>query len=87
MKKYIILFLILVFLQVPSVHALTNCTQIPQVECKGLLELYYQTDGPNWKESWNEKQNPCDWNRVNCQDGHVTKIDLSANQLKGTIPP
>jgi len=24
---------------------------------------------------------------ITCQDGHVTQIDLSANQLKGTIPP
>ncbi|MDM8561450.1 hypothetical protein [Candidatus Parabeggiatoa sp. HSG14] len=84
MKKYIILFLTLVFLQVPLAHALTDCTQIPQVECKGLMELYYRTDGPNWKEGWSEK--PCDRKGITCQDGHVTKIDLSANQLKGTIP-
>ncbi len=64
-----------------------ECTQIPQVECNGLLELYSNTRGYDWKESWNADQKPCEWKGVTCQEGHVTQIDLSANQLNGTIPP
>jgi hypothetical protein len=64
-----------------------ECTQLPQVECKGLVELYYRTKGYYWKEGWSADQTHCDWKGVTCQDGHVTQIDLSANQLKGTIPP
>ncbi|MEN8219418.1 MAG: DUF1194 domain-containing protein [Pseudomonadota bacterium] len=64
-----------------------ECTQLPQVECKGLVELYYRTKGYYWKESWSADQTHCDWKGITCQDGHVTQIDLSANQLKGTIPP
>ncbi|RKZ38410.1 MAG: hypothetical protein DRQ49_03770 [Gammaproteobacteria bacterium] len=64
-----------------------ECTQLPQVECKGLVELYYRTKGYYWKEGWSADQTHCDWKGITCQDGHVTQIDLSANQLKGTIPP
>jgi len=64
-----------------------ECTQLPQVECKGLVELYYRTKGYYWKEGWSADQTHCDWKGITCQDGHVTQIDLSANLLKGTIPP
>jgi Leucine-rich repeat (LRR) protein len=63
-----------------------ECTQLPQVECNGLVELYYRTKGYYWKESWSADQTHCDWKGVTCQNGHVTKIDLSANNLQGTIP-
>ena len=64
-----------------------ECTQLPQVECKGLVEFYFRTKGYYWKESWSAEQTHCEWKGITCQDGHVTKIDLNANQLKGTIPP
>ncbi|MEN8220494.1 MAG: hypothetical protein ABFS56_29920 [Pseudomonadota bacterium] len=63
-----------------------ECTQLPLAECKGLVDLYYRTNGYYWKESWSDDQIHCDWKGVTCQDGHVTQIDLSANKLKGTIP-
>jgi tetratricopeptide (TPR) repeat protein len=63
-----------------------ECTQIPQVECKGLAEIYYRTKGYYWKESWSVNQTHCEWKGITCQNGHVTQIDLSANQLRGTLP-
>ncbi|OAD21265.1 von Willebrand factor type A, partial [Candidatus Thiomargarita nelsonii] len=38
-----------------------ECTQLPQVECKGLVELYYRTKGYYWKEGWSADQTHCDW--------------------------
>ena len=64
-----------------------ECTQLPQVECKGLVELYFRTKGYYWKEGWSAEQTHCEWKGISCQDGHVTKIELSNNGLKGTIPP
>ncbi|MDM8565872.1 DUF1194 domain-containing protein [Candidatus Halobeggiatoa sp. HSG11] len=64
-----------------------ECTQLPQVECKGLVELYYRTKGYYWEESWSAEQTHCEWKGITCQDGHVTQIDLAANQLRGVIPP
>ncbi len=63
-----------------------ECTQLPQVECKGLVELYYRTKGYYWNESWNAEKKHCEWKGITCQDGHVTQIDLTANELKGAIP-
>jgi Leucine-rich repeat (LRR) protein len=63
-----------------------ECTQIPQTECKGLVELYFRTKGYYWEESWSAEQTHCEWKGITCQDGHVTQIDLSGNKLRGTIP-
>jgi hypothetical protein len=82
----------LVFTAVPLVYAKTDCTQvtqIPQVECEALVDLYHSTDGPNWsnKDGWNETNEPCYWFGVRkCAGGHVTELNLSDNGLSGTIP-
>ena len=63
-------------------------TQIPQVECKALLEFYRQTNGPLWKNNagWNKSKTPCNWQGIRCYYEHVTQLELSSNQVSGTIP-
>jgi parallel beta-helix repeat protein len=67
-----------------------NCksvTEIPKKECKALIALYDSTDGENWLDNtgWNVTNTPCSWNGVTCQDGHVTRLSLKDNNLKGSI--
>jgi len=66
----------------------TQVTQIPQSECEALLDFYYNTDGPYWKNNkgWNETNTPCDWFGVSCEADNVTELSLSENRLSGTIP-
>jgi len=79
------------FSWLPLAHAETDCgsvTDIPQVECEALLDLYHSTDGPNWKNNtgWNANNTPCNWIGVSCRSGSVTSISLHYNQVSGTIP-
>ncbi len=63
-------------------------TQIPQAECRSLYEFYRRTNGPVWKNNagWNKSKTPCDWQGITCHDGHVTRLELSHNQVSGSIP-
>ena len=63
-------------------------TQISKVECESLLELYHSTNGAQWKnnEGWNVTNTPCSWYGVSCENGGVTEIRLTYNQLTGAIP-
>lgn len=72
----------------PVFTSCSNQTQIPESECQALVDLYNQTDGPNWSNNrdWLALGYPCDWTGVQCQNGHVTQINLNANFLNGTIP-
>ncbi|MDM8565481.1 hypothetical protein QUF74_07495, partial [Candidatus Halobeggiatoa sp. HSG11] len=85
-------WLVIVMLFAVNVQATTNCsvvTEIPQIECEALVALYDSTDGDNWKSSygWNITNTPCSWKGVSCDDGHVTELYLSSNQLNGSISP
>ncbi len=102
-----VLVLVLGTLAVGGVQAATDCvivsaldvvlqTEISQVECESLLELYHSTDGPNWtnNEGWNVTNAPCSWFGVTCNAGYVTEIYLNddgngvyrGNGLTGQIP-
>jgi len=52
--------------------------------------LYYSADGTNWfrQNYWLNDESECDWYGVSCDiyPGIVTKIDLSSNNLVGSIP-
>ncbi|QSB27667.1 VWA domain-containing protein [Flavobacterium sp. CLA17] len=72
---------------------------IPQIEKDALLALYNSTEGTKWtsNQGWdfstpvisqnhsNNGANP-GWYGVEVTDGHVTRIYLNRNNLKGTIP-
>lgn len=64
--------------------------QIPQSECEALVDLYSNTNGPNWanRSGWLTSNTPCnDWFGVsNCSYGHVVVLDLLNNGLSGSIP-
>jgi hypothetical protein len=65
-----------------------NVTEIPSEECQALVALYNATDGPNWDDNsdWLQTNTPCGWHGVTCQNGHVTELRLSRNQLAGSLP-
>lgn len=74
-----------------TVSECTTASTVPAAECRALVELFHQTDGPNWitKSGWltfASGHAPCDWYGVNCSDGHVTAVVLAGNQLSGTLP-
>jgi len=57
-------------------------------EEKGLIRLYYNTDGNNWinDSNWNTG-NPCGWFGVYCyEDGVIHTLSLENNSLSGDIP-
>ncbi|BAP57480.1 hypothetical protein THII_3183 [Thioploca ingrica] len=89
--KLIGLSLTLLLTQFSLTQAATDCTQvteIPQIECEALVDLYNSTNGPNWTNntSWNETDMPCGWERIGCSNGHVIMLNLYVNKLKGSIP-
>ncbi len=65
-----------------------NVTEIPQSECEALVALYTNTNGPGWtnKSGWLQTNTPCSWYGITCVGGHVSRIELSSNQLSGSIP-
>ncbi|WP_166404777.1 leucine-rich repeat domain-containing protein [Desulfonema ishimotonii] len=66
-----------------------SITDIPKSECEALVALYNSTDGDNWtnKDGWLTDPVAGNWHGVTVVGGHVTSIDLSSNNLTGTIPP
>jgi hypothetical protein len=65
------------------------------VQRRALASLYYATDGPNWvhKDNWLAYGiNECEWfsralySHVCNQDGNLLVLDLSSNNLVGSLP-
>ena len=84
-------------------YAETDCsavTEISQVECESLLQLYHSTSGIDWhnNDGWNVTNTPCSWYGIICENNSVVKIRLAfysvgdpvifqnGNNLTGTIP-
>ncbi|EDN66391.1 receptor-like protein kinase [Beggiatoa sp. PS] len=69
-----------------NTYAATDCTavtEISQIECESLLQLYHSTAGANWKnnEGWNVTNTPCSWHGITCENNSVMAI-----RLAGTSP-
>lgn len=69
-----------------------NCSVmsgIPAIECRALFALYYRTHGEQWiqNSNWLQTPAPCDWQHIQCEDGHVTGLSLGSNNLQGYLPP
>jgi ribosomal protein L35AE/L33A len=62
--------------------------QIPNHECEALVALYLDTGGNDWKSNtnWIVTNTPCSWYGVACSGGHVSRLTLYSNELKGNIP-
>ena len=62
----------------------------PETDQEALEALFHATDGPNWaiNSNWLTDVPPGDWYGVTTnENGRVTGLDLSANELFGGIPP
>jgi hypothetical protein len=86
--------LLLVLLTCASGHAQTQ--SVPARERDILMELYAATKGELWtrRDDWGSARPVCYWYGVNCDylDGDerrpvVASLDLSSNNLVGTLPP
>ena len=60
--------------------------QIPKAEHDALLDLYQVVNEPDWFISLDLKQSPDSWHRVFFTNNRVPGINLSRNNLKGTLP-
>lgn len=60
-----------------------------QSDCQALVDFYYQTGGPNWKNNtgWLADNSPCNWYGVGCttwdEHGYIWSIGLPDNNLSG----
>ncbi|OQX20370.1 MAG: hypothetical protein BWK80_35775, partial [Desulfobacteraceae bacterium IS3] len=66
-----------------------QASTFPAAERQALIDLYNSTGGADWtnKTGWlGDTGTECSWYGVTCENNHVTKIDLSSNNLVGTVP-
>ena len=66
-----------------------RCRERPDPERAALVALYHATDGANWEnnDNWLSEAPIEEWYGVtDDSSGHVTRLDLSENQLSGEIP-
>ena len=62
----------------------------PETEREALVALYNATGGPNWEgnNNWLSNVPIGEWEGVTTDDnGRVTQLNLSVNELSGEIPP
>ena len=61
---------------------------IDPIEKNGLIELYNATDGPNWvnNTNWDTATPVYDWFGVTVEGSKVIAVNLSSNNLVGTVP-
>ncbi len=74
-----------------------NCVLSPEAlrDRDALIALYNSTNGPAWKNVWNDwdvRKNWCSdedlstWQGVDCENGRVIRINLSGSNLVGSLP-
>eukprot|EP01083_Nonionella_stella_P265467 899226_1 len=69
--------------------------KLPPPEFDALQDLYYATNGPSWYHPWDihSHESPCAWQGVCCNyydpphKSNIIMLNLSSNNLQGTIPP
>jgi subtilisin family serine protease len=68
--------------------SVNNISEIPLDECAALVQLYYDTQGQNWKQhtGWLTSTLPCSWYGITCSGGKVISIELTDNGLSGRLP-
>jgi Leucine-rich repeat (LRR) protein len=57
-------------------------------ECDSLVDFFASTSGQDWTTAtgWNTATDPCSWYGVTCNNGRLTGLSLSDNNLSGSIP-
>jgi Leucine-rich repeat (LRR) protein len=60
----------------------------PGTELEVLIALYENTGGPHWvnSEGWLSDLPTCDWFGVICRGDKIVELELSNNQLNGSLP-
>jgi Leucine-rich repeat (LRR) protein len=63
--------------------------QVVEKDSLALIALYDSTDGTNWtnKTNWLTNEPVSNWYGITVENDRVIKLDLSLNNLVGTIPP
>jgi hypothetical protein len=87
-------FLPLCVLLIAAAHATVKPQQTGPCACDtptnrgALTALYFNTSGPTWTNNygWATAAPVCLWSRVTCIDANVWQINLSSNNLNGTLP-
>lgn len=70
----------------------TTCSSVvdvPASECQALAAFYTSTGGQNWvnNDYWLFSTMVGDWYGVTVENGHVTMLEFSYNNLSGSLPP
>lgn len=72
--------------------SLKSFSQSLESDRLALLDLYNATKGNYWnnRSGWSVPgtpgDNPCGWSRITCENGRVTSIAMSENNLVGKLP-
>ena len=77
-------------LEVPQLFASSRLQTTATTDREALVALYQATDGDNWKNNrnWLDDAQVGTWHGViTDRNGRVVELDLSENELRGTIPP
>lgn len=79
--------IVLVFSNLCPTAVKAQTSLIPAIEREALVALYNSTDGDNWdrNDAWLTDPAPCNWYGVTCHSSHVKEIELSSNNLSGTL--
>lgn len=87
--RSLILLFVLVYGLAAGTAAAQTCVGIPAQECAALHALYDAAGGSNWLNNslWKSMAPVSQWDNVTVENGHVTELGLSTNQLIGEIPP
>ncbi len=72
----------IVFLLVVS----TMNAEVPKVEKEVLLELFMNTQGENWTNTWRLNQPITTWYGVQIENNHIVGLNLFNNNLVGQLP-
>ena len=75
----------------PGEASAQSCNGISNSECAALYAVYNSTGGDNWfdNDNWLTQYPVSDWGSgiVTVEYGHVVELNLTDNNLRGTIPP
>ena len=88
--KTLVLFTLLYI----PLNLISQCPDPVHPDYDALIQLYNQTNGPNWTNNtgWiggatGTNCNPCNgWQGISCSNGRVSDISLSNNNLIGSLP-
>ncbi len=85
----VVVFALLIGQRGPKVYASSPIATTKDAERDALVALYEDTDGDNWtnNRNWLSNASLGSWHGVSTdRNGRVVELDLSENELNGTIP-